>query len=239
MDNSKRAGFFTSSQMSRLAASLKSGEPSAAYGTYVQEVAAERAMGRVISTDVKTQPIKWGSLMENVVFDHLGLGYKMTHKMTVVHPDFENSWSGTADLVAEKIKIGEIKCFQPKNFALLSMCLMKKDVGLLKSDFPKEYWQCVSNAILHRVDRAELIAFMPTKSELEEIIEKIDQTNFLEERGLDPADYYFMGTETDIGSLPYLPDDSPMRSINQFEFDIPEIDVDFLTGRVKMASDSM
>ena len=135
------------------------------------------------------------------------------------------------------IKIGEIKCFQPKNFALLSLDIIKQDVEVLKANWPKEYWQCVSNAILHGVNRAELIAYMPYKKELEEIIEKIDQTDFLEQRGLDPLDYYFMRPENDIETLPYLPDNSTMSNVNSFEFEIPQEDLDFVTERVRMATE--
>lgn len=231
MDNNNRAGFFTSSQMSRLVASLKSGKPSQAFFGYIDEVVAERAMGRVVSTEVKTQPMKWGNVMEVVLFNLLGLGYKMTHKQTIKHPKYSKAWSGTPDLIAEGVKIGEIKSFQPKAFSMLSMCLLKKDVDAFRDEFPKEYWQCVSNAILCGLKRAEIIAYMPYKKELIEIIEQIEDSNFLERNGLDPQDYYFM-TRNDIESMPYLPDDSPMSNINSFEFDIPVDDIMLLTKRV-------
>lgn len=231
MDNKNRSGFFTSSQMSRLAASLKSGKPSQAYYGYIKEVVAEKSMGRVCDVQVKTQPIKWGNLMEVVLFNMIGIGYSMTHKQTIRHFKYSNIWSGTPDLIATGKKIGEIKCFQPKNFSLLSLCLLKKDVEVFKNEFPKEYWQCVSNAILCKLKVAEIIAFMPYKSHLKQIIDQIEETNFLEMNGLDPQDYYFM-TRNDIESLPYLPDDSPMQNINSFEFKIPNEDIEFLTQRV-------
>lgn len=230
MDNKNRSGFVTSSQAYRIVASLKSGKPSQAFFGYIDEIVAERAMGRVCDVQVKTQPMKWGSLMEVVLFNLLGMEFEMSHKKTIKHHKYSKIWSGTPDLIAELIKIGEIKCFQPKNFALLSLCILKKNIELFKIEFPKEYWQCVSNAMLCKVKKAEIIAYMPYKKELKEIIQQIDETNFLERNNLDPYDYAFMSN--DIESLPYLPDDSKMSNINSFEFEIPMEDKMLLTKRI-------
>lgn len=237
MDNSKRHGRFTSSQNHKATASLKSGKPSQAYFTYVAEKAVERSMQRTADTKVKVRAMLWGKLMEIVLFNLLGLEYKMVHKQTLVHPDYW-FWSGTPDLKTDK-KIGEIKCYEPKKFGLLSMCLLKKNVALLKENFKEEYWQCVSNACLLGVNRAELIAYMPTKTELKEIIEQVQEGNFLERNGLDPTDYIFWFNENNIESLPYLPDDSPMSSVNSFEFDVPREDIDFLTERLISANEEV
>lgn len=231
MENSKRIGRFTSSQMSRLCASLKNGTPSSAFRTYVEEVSLEREMQRTIKTRVKTQPMKWGNLMEVVLFNLLGLGYKMTHKMTIEHHKYPEDWSGTPDLIAEGVKIGEIKCYEPKKFMLLTRCLRKESVEAFKGDFPEEYWQCVSNAVLCGLKRAEIIVYMPYFSELKEIIEQVEDSNFLESNGLDPQDYYFL-TRNDVESLPHLPDDSPVSNVNSFEFEVPIEDIQFLTKRV-------
>lgn len=230
MNNENRAGFFTSSQMSRLTATNKNGSKSSSFMTYVKEVVAEKSMGRVIGTEVKTKSMKWGSLMEVVLFNLLGIEYEMVHKKTIKHHKYSDIWSGTPDLITP-IKIGEIKCFQPKNFALLVLCILKKDIELFKTEFPKEYWQCVSNAILCKVKRVEIIAYMPYRKELEEIIQQIDETSFLERNHLDVADYYFIKND-DIESHAYLPDDSKMQSINLFEFEVPVEDFMLLTQRV-------
>ena len=264
MNNQNRIGFFTSSQASRLTGfekrkmrkseleNFKLENPksrittceidglSSKGHTYVEEVFLETLMGRSISTDVKTKPMKWGNLMEVVLFNLLGLGYKMTHKQTIKHhsKEFENIWSGTPDLIAEGIKIGEIKCYEPKKFALLSVCLLKRNVQFFKEQFPDEYWQCVSNAILCKLKVAEIIVYMPYRSELETIIEKIIETNFLEMNGLNPQDYYFMSRD-EIDSLPHLPDDSKMSNINSFEFDIPQADIDHLTNQMRTAKEEL
>jgi hypothetical protein len=238
MDNSKRTGFFTSSQMSRLTASLKSGKPSSAFNTYVNEVYLETQMKRPCNLQVKTIPMKWGNLMECVLFNILGLDYKMTHQQSIKHPIYSDNWSGTPDLIKEGFKIGEIKSFQPKNFAELSLCIAKKDIDLFKTEFPKEYWQCVSNAVLCELANAEIISYMPYFDELEEIIEKVEDTNFLESNGLNPQDYYFL-IQGDIEGLPYLPKDSKIENITRFEFVVPEEDKEFLTKRVELAIESL
>ena len=233
MEAEKRNGHFTSSQASRLCASLKNGNPSSAFYTYVNDVKYEIAMGRGIDVDVNTKPLKYGSLMEILLFEKIGLNYKMEHKLTIQHPTLKY-FSGTPDLIAD-VKIGEIKCFFPKNFCALSLCILQKDVELFKKEFQKEFWQCVANSILCNVPNAEIIAFMPYRAELIDIIERVEQTNLLEANNLNPSDYYFL-THDDIETLPYLPDDSKMKNINTFEFEVPKEDKEFLIERIKLAS---
>lgn len=233
MDNTLRAGFLTSSQAHRVAASLKTGKPSSAFYTYVKEVFAEQMIARVHDTEVKSRPILWGSLFETVLFDRLGMGWSMTHKQTMVHEKHSTFWSGTPDFIAAE-KIAEAKCFQPKNFSLLSVAINHGDLEYLKEEFPKEYWQCVSNAILAKKKTAVLISFMPYKKDLIALIKEVEDTAYLEERGLDPQDYYWL-TNSDIETMAYLPDDSPMDDINMMEFDIPKEDADFLESRMILA----
>lgn len=233
MDNTLRAGFLTSSQASRVVASLKNGNPSSAFYTYVKEVFAEEMMQRVYDTEVKSRPILWGSLMETVLFDRLGMGWTMTHKQTMVHEKYSDFWSGTPDFIAAE-KIAEAKCFQPKNFSLLSVAINYGDIDYLKEEFPKEYWQCVSNAMLAKKKTAVLVAFMPYRKDLVALIKEIEDTAYLEERGLNPEDYYWL-TRSDIETMAYLPDDSPMDDINMLEFDIPQEDADLLEERMLLA----
>lgn len=205
-------------------------EIGAAFYTYAEEVASEIFIERSSKTEVKTQSMKWGSLMEVVLFNKLGMGWTMCHKQTILHPKYGHIWSGTPDLIADLI-CAEVKCFEPKNFGLLSMCLAKKDVELLKKKFPKEYWQVISNCIITEKKKAMIIAYMPKLSELEDIIDKISNTDFLEDNGLKVTDYYFMDKEN-IESLPYLNDDAKIDSIQSFQFDVPEEDVEFMTKRI-------
>jgi len=235
MEQEKRVGFFTSSQISRLCASLKSGEPTTAFYTYVEDVKLELAMGRCLDIEVNTKPLKWGQLMEVVLFQkkELGLNYRMAHKLTIVHDTIKH-YSGTPDLIELGVRVAENKCFYPKNFAKLSLCLLENDVELLKSEFPKEFWQVVSNSILCDVDRAEIIVYMPYYDELIDIIGQVQETNILESNNLNPSDYWFLQND-DINTLPFLPNNSKMSNINRMEFEVPKADKEFLISRIKEA----
>ena len=81
---------------------------------------------------------------------------------------------------------------------------------------------------------------MPTKDKLIEVIEDINNGDLLERNGLNPSDYYFMSTEGKfleeiIESLPYLPEEAKLDSVNTFEFEVPQEDKDFLIQRVELA----
>lgn len=230
-NNTNRIGRFTSSQIYRLCATLKNGKPSTAVQTYIEEVHFSRLLGRSVKTEVKTQSMKWGNLMECVLFDLLGLNYKMSHKMPILHPDLPDYWSGTPDLISTKPKVGEIKSYEPLHFAKLSKVLLTEDAEVIKENEPDAYWQVISNAMILGINTCEIIAYMPYKSELIEIIKKVEETNFLELNHLNLPDYFFLN-EDNIESLPYLPDDSKLSNVNKFEFEIPEKDKDFLFERV-------
>ena len=239
LDDNLRFEYFTSSQMSRLCASIKNGSPSSAFYTYVEEVFFAIMAGRSLEVQVNTIPVKWGKLLECVVFNELGLSYKMEHKNTIVSKTLDRH-SGTPDLIVPGVKVGEIKCYWLKKFIAFSLCLDGGDIEQLKLKFPSEYWQVVSNAMLVGVDRAELISFLPTKESLIEIIENVNNGSLLSDNGLFAADYRFMSTddftiEEILSKLPYLPENSKMESLNQFEFEIPQEDKEFLTDRVRLA----
>lgn len=205
-------------------------KPPQKFYTYVEEVAGERYLGRSSSTEVKTRPMLWGSLMEVELFSQLDMGWTMEHKNTIVHPKYGHIWSGTPDLVA-KLICAEVKCYEPKKYASFVYALLKGDIQYLKDNFADEYWQVLSNTVLTGKQYSMLMAFMPKKKELEEIIKKIDETDFLENNGLKPTDYYFMSKEN-IESLPYLPNDSKCSSLNTFKFEPPKEDVRFMEERI-------
>lgn len=219
-----RIKHFTSSQMYRLCGSKK------VFNTYVEEVEFEKLMNRPIKPVVKTKPMKWGSLMELFVFNILGMEYSMEHKNTKLHPIHGKYWSGTPDLITNT-KIGEIKSFEPKNFCKLSLALLSKDIERVKKDCPSAYWQVVSNCAIYERNEAIIISYMPYKKDLEAIIKKVVDTDFLEQNHLNLSDYYFL-FQDDIESLAYLPNDSGFSDINSFDFKVPQEDFDLLEGRV-------
>ena len=237
MDFSERKGNFTSSQIHRLCVSLKSGKPSSAFYMYIDDVKCEIILNRSSNVEVNTKPLKYGSLMEIVLFqkEEIGLEYSMVNKATIKHSKIKH-FAGTPDLIQKGVKVGEIKCFYPKNFAKLSLCLLSKDIVKIKKEFPSVYWQVVSNAILCNVKKAEIIVYMPYKKEIEQILKDIEDTNLLEGNNLNPSDYYFM-TYDSIETLPYLPENSSLKNINRFEFEVPNEDIILLKERLKEANE--
>lgn len=250
IDNKERIGSFTSSQIYKLIKQgsrpmteqelvvFKKDNPTsrkkniddgfAELGlTYIQEKQIERRMGRSLEVDAYSRDMTWGLFLEQRVHSFLfDNDYKLLSKETKSHPTI-GYWSGSADLVKAAVKVGDIKCYQPKNFALLTDAILLQDIENFKSKFPKEYWQLVSNAIIHGVPNAESISYMPYQSELNELRESADSYD-------DPGNewkYRFI-TESLDNALAYLPDNGYYNNLNRFEFEIPQQDKDFLTSRV-------
>lgn len=231
-ENKERIGNFTSSQIFRLM-SKGSGvftleNVGAPFKSYVQEKRLEARMGRSISIDVHTQAMAWGKFMEMYVFSLIGMEYKITSLTTDVHPTIKH-WSGSKDLIVPGVKVSDIKCYQPKKFGEYTDALLRGDVDELRSKYPQEYWQLVSNAIINSVGDGEAITFMPYESELEEIREMASNYD-----GVDQWKYRFI-SESDKSELAYLPDGGYYKNLNKFQFKIPQQDIDMLTARVEMA----
>jgi hypothetical protein len=217
--NTQRVGNFTSSQIYRLM-----GTPSVAK-TYIAKKNLERQMGRSLETDSYSKDMAWGTFLEQRVLNLLGLEYQLSSSETDVHPLIKY-WSGSKDLIVEGVKISEIKCYQPENFGKYTSALLTKDLEFIKSEFPKEYWQLVSNATINKVPNAEAITYMPYESELAEIAEMASNYD-----GVDQWKYRFIA-ESDKSSLAYLPDGGFFKNLNLFEFEVPQSDKDLLTEKV-------
>ena len=228
-ENKERIGSFTSSEIWLLKTNNKSKNGFCAKGlSYIDEKRIEKRMGRSITVDVHTQSMAWGTFMEMYVFSLIGMEYVITSNKTDIHPKIKG-WSGSKDLIVEGVKVSDIKCYQPLNFARYTDVLLKKDVNLLRSKFPKEYWQLVSNAIINKVDLAEAITFMPYESELTDIRELAENYD-----GADQWKYRFI-VENHKSALPYLPNKGYYKNLNKFEFEVPKEDKEFLTERVELA----
>lgn len=254
MNNIERQGHFTSSQIYKLIpfgkvlmteeeliefrknnpksrVKMKEGGFSQLGLTYIREKKLEIRMGRCLDIGGYSQATAWGNFMEFVIFSLLGLEYKMQSKDTFLHPNKElgKYWSGSVDLLVPNVKVAEIKCYQPKNFGFYADCLMQKDVDLFRKEFPAEYWQIVSNSIIHNVDRGEAILYMPYESEMDDIKEMARDYE-----AEDSWKYRFIA-EKDNKDLPCLPDGGYYENIVKFEFEIPKKDKVFLTSRVEEA----
>jgi hypothetical protein len=205
--------------------------------TYIQEKQIEQRLGSTLEGEAYSRAMAWGNFMERIVQHNLikqDLGYKLCSDSTKVHDSKEFiDWSGTSDVEYYKgsklVRIAEIKCYQKKKFALYTDCILKQDIEALKTDFPYEYWQIVSNCILNKVTTGEAISFMPFESEAEFIK---NEASLYE--GSDMWKYRFI-FEEDITNLPFLKDGGYYNNINQFIFDVPKEDIKHLTSQVKEA----
>ena len=233
IENKDRIGNFTSSQIHKL---LKEGRKKGTWGapalTYIDEKRIERRMKRSLDTGAYSQDMAWGKFMELVVFGKLGTDYLLTSKATDVHPEIP-FWAGSKDFHKNRGNkmycIGDIKCYQPKKFAKYTDALLKQDVIYLKSTFPEEYWQLISNAIINGVEYAEAVTYMPYESEMEEIRELA--YNY----GGDQQWQYRFIYEKPTSELAVLPNDGYYKNINTFQFKLPEEDVKLLTAKVLAA----
>lgn len=237
MNNKKRMAHFTSSNAYKLMTQNRKKDGFGAPAlSYIKEKQIEKRMQSCLDGGGYTQALAWGNFMELVIYNILGMHYQIASKDTVLHPKYGKFWSGSVDLFTEnpktKVKesIAEIKCYQKKNFALYSDCLLKKDVDLFRDEFPKEYWQIVSNAIIHDVEIGEAIVYMPYVSEAEEIKQMASDYE-----GDDKWMYRYI-EERPVNELPFLPDNGYYKNICKFAFIIPQEDKDLLTQRMIEAS---
>lgn len=233
IQNTRRHGNFTSSNIYKLLSKDKSGKD---FGVpalgYIEEKNIERRLGRSIATDSYSRDMAWGLFLEQRVFDLLPFGYSLESQTTDMHPTID-CWAGSKDLIVYGVKVSDIKCYQPKNFALYSDAINEGDLDKFKENFPKEYWQLVSNAIINEVPKAEAICYMPYKSEIEAI--QYMAANY---EGDKPQGHYLFIHESKAphySDLAHLPDGGYYKNLNIFEFTVPQDDIDLLTEKVLLA----
>lgn len=235
INNASRVGNFTSSEIGVL---MKNGTKEGTFGkpalTYIEKKNMERRLGRSITAEVEAKPLAWGNHLEGQVFTLLGLEYRLCSKETLNHPTIP-FWKGSPDSVKldEGKTVVDYKC----PITLLSFCQLVDPLytGLTGIEAmnkirenhehgDKFYYQLVSNACITESRFAELIIYMPYKSELDSIRASADSDGKL---------YWLKFADDD--SLPYLPDGGYYRSINVIRFEVPEADKKELTMRVRTA----
>ena len=216
-----RVGKFTSSQIYKIMGSPK------VEATYRRSKEIEQRLGR--STEMKTysKSMAWGELVEKRVFDLLDLNYELCSSTTIVHPLY-NNWSGSPDCI-NKVKncVSDIKCYEPLNFANYADVLMAQDIQNFKYEFPKEYWQLVSNACILDLPNAEAILYLPYKEELNDI--RILADNY---DGVDQYRFRFI-TESEDDELAYQLKGGYYSNLITFTFEIPEEDKLALIEKIK------
>lgn len=255
IENKERIGNFTSSEIHNLCAGDDVLNPNKPFYTYIEDKIIERKIHRSISTGASNRSMVWGNLLENFVFQNLGVEkpnvlrdirvdkkgdeYEMLHKQTFIHPNPKYPfWVGSVDFLVKYKKVSELKCYQLKNHAKYYLALLKAketgDLSDLKKGFAQEYWQMVSNARIHQTPKMEAILYAPYESEIEIVRELVNDPEYLSKAGLCYNDCSFVEYSENI-NLPVLPDDSEIPNLSLFEFDVPETDIIFLQTRIGMA----
>lgn len=230
-ENKIRVGNFTSSSIHKLMTlatdKVSFGKPAL---TYIAEKNLERKLCRSLEIEKSSRATLWGKFLEQRVHDLIGLDYEMCGSITVQHPSI-SFWVGSPDdkNIKESV-VGDTKCYEPKNFAEYIDVLKKGDTELFKREFPKEYWQLLSNAIILGMKYIEPKVYMPYKSEIPEIREMAENAD-----GPDQFKYRFIA-EAPIVELAYLPDNNLYyKNLNIFRFEAPKADKDALTEKVEAA----
>ena len=196
------------------------------FKTYVEEKVMEINLGRQLSTENSARPTAWGTLVEEFAFSKMGLEYSLVSKERFYKGDY---WSGMPDLITDEI-VGDIKCpWTLKGFCKLVNAI-DKGVEVFKEEFPKYYWQLVSNAILCERDKAMIVCFAPFKEDLNDIRELAE-----EHIGEQNNRFAFINWAEDE-ELPYLIKGNKYNDLNVLEFDIPEEDKDILKWSNKTIS---
>jgi len=236
--NTIRNGNFTSSEIVALLSLAKDqksfGKPAL---TYIEECNFERRLGRSLNDESNARPLTWGKLLEIRAFELLGLEYVLSSTETDRHPTIE-CWAGSKDGMKHNTII-DIKA----PLTLKSFCQLVDPIysGLSgfeamsairekHKDGEKFYWQLVSNSIINNTEFAELIIYMPYKSELDDIrllAGSVDADQ------LSKHYWISMATEDD---LPYLIDGGYYNNLNVIQFQVPIADKKLLTEKVLEAS---
>jgi hypothetical protein len=193
--------------------------------TYIQECNWERKLGRSITIESDAKPLTWGKLVERRAFDLLGIEYRLCSDETIAHNDID-CWYGSPDV--ETIdSIGDIKSpITLKSFLQLVDPLYNGLSGLSvinkirdnHKDGDKYYYQLVSNAILKNKNYAELIIYLPYKSELDIIRELAFNLDSPRQHK-----YKWIGFADD-DELPWIPDGGFYKNLNIIRFEVPESD---------------
>lgn len=202
--------------------------PGEAFYNYIDDKKLERKLGRPLKDEVSARPLIWGKLAEKAAFLTLGFEYALTSKETLIHPKFD-CWAGTPDGESESAVL-EIKCpFTHKSYCCLHDCNSISEVREKHRDGDKYYWQCVSNAILTNKSTADLVFYMPYKSELDTL------RGLCEEWEGHPNDVAWIGFGSD-DDLPHLIDGMAYGNLKKISFEVPEQDKKRLIQRVELAA---
>ena len=236
-NKANRVARITSSKVSLL---LVDGKGDMGFGagaiTYLNNKKKELEFGRGLELPVNKWEMLWGKMLEPYLYWQLdSKEYEMVIDQTTLHPKY-SQWSGSQDfnILKDGVKIGisELKCYQMSNYFDYVRVLEKKYVSVFKKEYPAEYWQIVSNCLIHGVSIGEAIAFMPTEKQLIEVRDLLENTDYIEKQLKDDAWKYRQFYEKDLWDLPFIPEHSDFPSMVKFRFEIPINDIILLTKKV-------
>ncbi len=221
-----RAGNFSSSSIHKLVKTGKFNGFSQAGDTYIYEKRQERKLGRSLQQEKNPRSACWGRFCQKIVFNdpRISTAYKGNEaERRTAHPDLP--WNGAEDFIHDGA-VGDFKCFELDNFTWTHDAAT---IGWekLKEDCQEIAWQLVSGAVLHSLDKCELILYVPYLHDLEHIIQ--------EARELDDKRYNWL-QYAEQEELPYLITGTHYPDLSKFVFDIPKEDKEFLTTRVRLAT---
>jgi hypothetical protein len=199
--------------------------------TYIAERNMERRLGRSLTQPSNARPLVWGNLLERRAFKLLDTSYVLVSQETIQHSRLK-SWTGSPDGFNSdkgKTAVIDIKCpITLKSFCQFVDAWKKGGISEIREaheDGEKYYWQLVSNACLTKCKFAELIIYMPYKSELDAIRHMAEGV---------PDCYWIMSSQDD--ELPWLPDGGHYKNLNVMRFEIPVEDKKLLGHYVSEAS---
>jgi hypothetical protein len=233
-NKANRVARFTSSKISVLTV-LGNGEFGFGAGaiTYIKDKIKELQLGRGLTLQVYKKEMIWGKCWEVYIHWQLGLEYKLIIDKTTIHPKY-TFWSGSEDFQVEVDGgcISELKCYQLSNHYDYVKCLQKGNIEDFKKEYKDEYWQIVSNSIIHNTKFGEAIAFMPSELDLIEMRRLLEETDYVEKHLKDDPWKYRFIYEEDLYNLAFIPEHSDFPSMVKFRFVVPIEDKIFLTKQV-------
>jgi hypothetical protein len=245
-----RAGRFTSSEIANLLTVDKTGKE---FGkpaiTYIAQTNKERRLGRSLTNDVTAHSLSWGKAVESHVFNLLGLEYSLTSQETDLHPVYGDFWAGSKDGEKEDTVI-DIKCpmtldsfcgivdplyegYEGREAIMMSMQGYFGKDGMFHpahKSIEDYFWQLVSNAIINNKKYAELIVYVPFKSELDIIKAHVQDLD------IDEQWRYKWIYDADADQLPHILDNGYYNNLNVIRFEVTQEDRDRLTEAVVKAS---
>lgn len=223
----QRFGNFSSSEIHKLTSKDRIGT---GFGSpalkYIKQKKYEILLGRPISIETNSKPTSWGNLIEQRAYDLLDIEYKLVSKKRLVHPTLSN-WNGMPDVIKADT-VGDIKCPVSLEVFCDKITALTNGIDCYRDEFPEDFYQLISNAILTNSKFIEAIIYVPYKSELEEIREMASNVDG------DQNKISWLNWSTD-NDLPYLIEGKHYKNINTFRFEVPQSDIDFLTECVKKA----